>query len=364
MRNDAVTMMSLLCLAVPSAFGQCDAVGFVGAETVNLPGQFFGCYGAAEEGLCYASSQDRFFLTIGTCTDGKFPKSMMISRHRSNGPGSWTQEAIDAVSYPGSAGLCHVGDLDASDTYLYLPVSDFDRSQTSAPTVHIARFGFDLAYSTHWPLTFGPGEMDSLSDLAGIAVTDFYLYAVQYQEPGALDAAIYRYPLDPFGDIDPTGVVRYPISTVYANGIEIRAGAAYVNWGDTVPTSDTRGFIDVYDLSQLTEGVTAMPVACMEYDVSYNACFGVANSHAQGLTFDGDLLWVVADAGKEIRLLDGPSLLCPGDANGDQVVDFDDLNLILENWATAGPAGDVTGDGAVNFDDLNALLSRWGEMCS
>ncbi|MCA9310892.1 MAG: hypothetical protein KDA21_06780 [Phycisphaerales bacterium] len=59
---------------------------------------------------------------------------------------------------------------------------------------------------------------------------------------------------------------------------------------------------------------------------------------------------------------------CDGDANGDLMVDFDDLNVILSNWGGAGPAGDVFpaggGDGNVNFDDLNFVLNNWGTNCN
>ena len=55
--------------------------------------------------------------------------------------------------------------------------------------------------------------------------------------------------------------------------------------------------------------------------------------------------------------------VCPGDANGDTVVDFDDLNLVLLNWNTSGPDGDLDGSGTVDFDDLNAVLGAWGVVC-
>ncbi|MCA9310071.1 MAG: SBBP repeat-containing protein, partial [Phycisphaerales bacterium] len=57
---------------------------------------------------------------------------------------------------------------------------------------------------------------------------------------------------------------------------------------------------------------------------------------------------------------------CPGDADGDRMVDFDDLNEVLGNWGMTGMAGipgDVTGNGVVDFDDLNEVLSNWGIAC-
>ncbi|MEQ8850687.1 MAG: carbohydrate-binding protein [Phycisphaerales bacterium] len=63
----------------------------------------------------------------------------------------------------------------------------------------------------------------------------------------------------------------------------------------------------------------------------------------------------------------GPGAPCtPGDADGDGIVTFDDLNAVLGAWLAAPGAyvgGDVTGDGVVNFDDLNAVLGDWGSDC-
>lgn len=56
---------------------------------------------------------------------------------------------------------------------------------------------------------------------------------------------------------------------------------------------------------------------------------------------------------------------CPGDANGDRVINFQDLNIVLGQFGQsgAGLAGDVTGDGTVNFSDLNLVLSNFGVSC-
>ncbi len=57
---------------------------------------------------------------------------------------------------------------------------------------------------------------------------------------------------------------------------------------------------------------------------------------------------------------------CPGDANGDGVIDFIDLNAVLSAFGTTGPpgySGDFNNDGSVDFLDLNAVLSFFGSAC-
>jgi hypothetical protein len=57
---------------------------------------------------------------------------------------------------------------------------------------------------------------------------------------------------------------------------------------------------------------------------------------------------------------------CPGDTNGDNVVNFTDLNAVLSTFGQVGSgiAGDVNGDGVVNFTDLNEVLSNFGAECA
>lgn len=57
---------------------------------------------------------------------------------------------------------------------------------------------------------------------------------------------------------------------------------------------------------------------------------------------------------------------CNGDADGDRMVNIDDLNMVLASWFTpqiSGTNGDVTGNGFVNIDDLNLILANWGADC-
>jgi subtilisin family serine protease len=54
---------------------------------------------------------------------------------------------------------------------------------------------------------------------------------------------------------------------------------------------------------------------------------------------------------------------CPGDLNGDGVVNADDLGVLLAAFG-ATDAGDINGDGVTNADDLGVLLSAFGQSCN
>jgi hypothetical protein len=57
-----------------------------------------------------------------------------------------------------------------------------------------------------------------------------------------------------------------------------------------------------------------------------------------------------------------PRIMLDGDATGDGVVNFADLNAVLSEFGITGATleGDVNCDGVVNFGDLNAVLSNFG----
>ena len=56
---------------------------------------------------------------------------------------------------------------------------------------------------------------------------------------------------------------------------------------------------------------------------------------------------------------------CEGDTNGDNIVNFADLNAVLTSFGQAGKGlpGDVNGDNQVDFADLNVVLSNFGMNC-
>jgi hypothetical protein len=58
---------------------------------------------------------------------------------------------------------------------------------------------------------------------------------------------------------------------------------------------------------------------------------------------------------------------CPGDLNGDGVINLEDLSQLLANYGLASGAepddGDIDGDGDVDLADLSALLTVYGTSC-
>ena len=52
---------------------------------------------------------------------------------------------------------------------------------------------------------------------------------------------------------------------------------------------------------------------------------------------------------------------CPGDLNGDGVVDGGDIGLLLAAWGpAAGSPADLDGNGVVSGGDLGLILAAWG----
>jgi hypothetical protein len=91
------------------------------------------------------------------------------------------------------------------------------------------------------------------------------------------------------------------------------------------------------------------------------ANLGVAGGWAQGdMNSDG----TITQADLDIVI----AVLCPGNANRDGQVNFDDINTIIGNWLAtypcpvAGP-GDANYDGVVNFDDINSSIGNWLSGC-
>lgn len=82
-----------------------------------------------------------------------------------------------------------------------------------------------------------------------------------------------------------------------------------------------------------------------------------------------DPIDAVTSVTQDLSSLSFVPALCPGDANGDRVVNFADITSVLANFGNAYPAGTVNGpgdanhDGVVNFADITAVLAGFGRVC-
>ncbi len=151
-------------------------------------------------------------------------------------------------------------------------------------------------------------------------------------------------------------------------------GGEIVNPGDAVQIdwiSDDDNLVSSVDLLLSTDGGATFPttlatgqprLGSFVWNVPTDAAFSdearirVVAKDAQNRTGSDD-----SDANFTIN----GAVSCPADLDGDLVIGFGDLNLLLGNYGQSGPglAGDLDGDNDVDFADLNALLGLYGTNC-
>lgn len=76
--------------------------------------------------------------------------------------------------------------------------------------------------------------------------------------------------------------------------------------------------------------------------------FGVADIQAHNLNADGSL---------------GVASDCRSDLNGDGVIDFFDVSILITAFNVMDPIADITGDSVINFFDISAFLSDYNQGC-
>lgn len=142
---------------------------------------------------------------------------------------------------------------------------------------------------------------------------------------------------------------------------------------DTRDFDDFVAFKNCYDMG----GSVSPDDACAIGDFDQDGDVDLDDFTMFEQAFDGDLLDCNNNGQSNLReiLLGAPDIngdfvpdtCCVGNANGDTVVDIDDLNVILAAFGTSvtpGTNGDLTGEGMVDIDDLNLVLSNFGGSCS
>ena len=79
----------------------------------------------------------------------------------------------------------------------------------------------------------------------------------------------------------------------------------------------------------------------------------------------GDFYFSTFGGGNRVIVVRGFSAACPGDTNGDNTVNFTDLNNAISNFNASGEGipGDVNLDCLVSFADLNVIVSFFNNVC-
>ena len=214
----------------------------------------------------------------------------------------------------------------------------------------------------------------------------------------ALPPSAFDWDLDGDGAFEVRGNPR-PVSIYHSDGVYTAtlrvtdpAGGTSTD-SITVTVYGVQGTLDSIDPDTVTRGA-ATPItltgtnlrsvtAISQVSVSGSGVLvsGSPTPNAFGTVLTGVRLDVAPSAPLGSRLLTvqtptGPASIpftvsdrppCPGDANGDGVVNFFDLNIILAQYGQSGPVGSLEGDlnrdGIVNFFDLNIVLSAYGVAC-
>ena len=159
---------------------------------------------------------------------------------------------------------------------------------------------------------------------------------------------------EPVGEGFANGVVRSLTTWDDGTGVDIYAGGGFTASGSESINRVAKSNGDEW--SALDEGIINIGFP--------SEVHAVLGARSLGLVITGDFR-ISPKGDAPVALWRGCEVACPGDANGDNIVNFADLNAVLADFGATGPnlPGDVDGDGAVDFADLNLVLSNFGLGC-
>jgi len=161
----------------------------------------------------------------------------------------------------------------------------------------------------------------------------------------------------------------------FGGDIFLGAGAVTtIEVGGTTPGADLDQIATLANLGvagllrvELIPGFTPSPG-----DVYQVFDFATTTGSFSQVVLDPSLIAANADTSQLLitgQIVIPAAVCCPGNANGDGVVDFDDIVAILANWlegsipSSPNNNGDANCDGGVDFDDIVAALGAWLNAC-
>jgi hypothetical protein len=178
----------------------------------------------------------------------------------------------------------------------------------------------------------------------------------------------------------PSGAQGVVIGTRFLSGFAWGENIGYVNFGDATPFNG----LSYANLDGTDFGVNIDPVTGDLFGLAWGENVGWINfdtraalmgsgqqarvdesaGRLRGYAWGENIGWINLD---DAQVFVGFAEECPGDTNGDGVVNFTDLNAVLSTFGMSGAPGfsgaDVNNDGVVNFTDLNIVLSNFGNAC-
>jgi hypothetical protein len=118
--------------------------------------------------------------------------------------------------------------------------------------------------------------------------------------------------------------------------------------------------------------VDVFPLDNGEFTIRFTPYYNFPlNAGDSGFTVTGyelrtyDDVVVLSGPANDLQRLSPPP--CIGDVNGDGIVSFDDVTMVLGSFGLSGVApfsgADANGDGEVTFSDVTTILSKFGRSC-
>lgn len=179
---------------------------------------------------------------------------------------------------------------------------------------------------------------------------------------------------------DPSGSQGVVVGARFLSGYAWGENIGFVNFGDGTPNNG----LSYANLNGTDFGVNIDPNTGNLFGLAWSENTGWINfdtvaalgqfaqqarvdtdaNRLRGYAWGENIGWINLD---NAQVFVGFTGSCPGDTNGDGVVNFTDLNAVLSAFGTTGApgftGGDVNADGVVNFADLNLVLSNFGQDC-